>query len=152
LPFSTSSPSFILSGFLTALIVGGCSALPTLKSDPPFGRSDWIEFQNSHPVDGVNPALVVTIANQRNVPLWVRMEIDEIEGDNDCMNILKIEPNTSSLYSCPQVSLRAGKRFRAQAIVYKDPGNTDTVETINRLNELQVGADGRLELRGRPAD
>ena len=152
MPFPKRSSRILLVSLFAVALVFGCAAMPTLKFDPPFGRSDWVEFQNSHPVDGETPMLAVTIANQRDVPLWVRMEIDEIEGDDDCMNILKLEPKTSHPYACPQVSLRAGKRFRAQAIVYADSGNTKSVESINRLIELRIGTNGQLELIGRAAD
>jgi len=137
--------------FLASVFVG-CSALPTLRFDPPFGRSDWVEFQDSRVVAGSISALAVTISNRRNVPLWIRMEIDEIDGDNDCMNILKLEPETKVPYSCPQASLGAGRRFRVQATVYKDSGNTKVVESINRLIEVRLAASGQLELLGRPAD
>lgn len=80
------------------------------------------------------------------------MEIDEIEGDNDCMNILKLEAKTKVPYSCRQVSLEPGRHFRVQATVYKDSGNTKVVESINRLIEVRLAASGQLELVGRPAD
>jgi len=152
MPIPTDTKQILRLGLLAAFVALGCGGLPTLKFDPPFGRSDWIEFKNSHLIDGPPPALAVTISNRRNVPLWVRMEIDELEGGDDCMNIFKLEPKKSFPYFCAQTSLTAGKRFRVQAIVYKDAGNTRIAESIHRLIELQRGAYGRLELVGRPVD
>jgi hypothetical protein len=139
-------------GLLAALVVLGCSGWPTLKFDPAFGRSDWIEFRDSHPIDDPTLALAVTIVNRKSVPLWVRMEIDQIEGGDDCVNTFKLQPKTSLPYFCAQTSLRPGKRFRVQATVYKDAGNTKIAESINRLVDLERGDSGNLELVGRPAD
>ena len=152
MPFPTELRRNVCLGLLAAIAVLGCSRLPTLRFNAPFGRSDWIEFKDSHLIDGPTPALAVTISNRKNVPLWVRLEIDELGGGDDCMNIFKLEPKTSRPYTCVQTFLSAGKRFRVQAIVYRDAGNTRTAESINRLIELQPGADGQLELLGRPAD
>lgn len=152
MPIPTDTKQILRLGLLAAFVALGCGGLPTLEFDPPFGRSDWIEFENSHLIDGPPPALAVTISNRRNVPLWVRMEIDELEGGDDCMNIFRLEPKKSFPYFCAQTSLAAGKRFRVQAIVYKDAGNTRIAESIHRLIELQRGAYGRLELVGRPVD
>ena len=80
------------------------------------------------------------------------MEIDEIEGGDDCVNTFKLESKTSYPYVCPQTSLRPGKHFRVQAIVYRDAGNTKIAETINRLVALERGESGELELVGRPAN
>ncbi len=152
MPISTDTKQILRLGLLAAFVALGCGGLPTLKFDPLFGRSDWIEFKDSHLIDGPPPALAVTISNRKNVPLWVRMEIDELEGGDDCMNIFRLEPKKSLPYFCAQTSLTAGKRFRVQAIVYKDAGNTRIAESIHRLIELQRGAYGRLELVGRPVD
>ncbi len=148
----TDTQRILCFGLLAAFVALGCSRLPTLKFNPPFGRSDWIEFKDAHLVDGPTLALAVTISNRKKIPLWVRMEIDELNGGDDCVNLFKLDPNTTFPYFCVQRSLRAGKRFRVQAIVYRDAGNTKIAESINRLIELQYGAGGQLELVGRPPD
>ncbi len=154
MPIPTETKGMLCLGFLAAFFAVGCSwlSLPTLSFDPAFGRSDWIEFKDSHLIDGPTPALATTISNRKNVPLWVRLEIDELEGGDDCVNIIKLDPKTSLAYFCAQTSLREGKRFRVQAIVYRDSGNTKIAESINRLIDLRRGTDGELELVGRPAN
>jgi len=94
----------------------------------------------------------VAVSNPKKVPLWVRVEIDQLEGDDDCMATFKLEPRMSHLYTCPQTFVAAGKRFRAEAIVYRDSGNTEIAETIRRLIELKRGPKGQLLLIGRPAN
>ncbi len=155
LPIPTDSKRILCLGLLAALVVLGCSRLPrlpTLSFEPPFGRSNWIEFRDARVLDSPTPALTVTISNRKNIPLWIRMEIDELGGEDDCMNVFKLEAESSRAYVCAQTFLSVGKRFRVQAVVYKDVGNTKTVESINRLIELQRDADGELELVGRAAD
>lgn len=155
LPIPTDSKRILYLGLFAALVVFGCSRLPrlpTLSFDPAFGRSNWVEFRDARVIDDPTPALTVTISNRKNVPLWIRMEIDELEGEDDCMNVFKLEAKSSHPYLCAQTFIRAGKRFRVQAVIYKDVGNTKTVESINRLIELQRDADGELELVGRAAD
>jgi len=132
------------------LMVVGCSRLPTVTFDPPFGRSDWIELADSRVIEGARPALAVTISNPKKIPLWVRMEIDEIEGADDCMSTFKLAPKMSHLYVCPQDLVTPGKSFRAEAVVYKDAGNAKAIETIRRLVEIQEGPNGQLTLVGRP--
>jgi len=140
-------------GLFASLVALGCSGLPTLKFDPIFGRSDWIEFKDSHLVtEGPTLALGVTISNRKGVPLWVRMEIDEIEGGDDCVNTFRLQPKSDHPYFCVQTSLRAGKRFRVQAVVYRDAGNTKIAESIHRSIDLELGEDGQLEIVGRPAN
>jgi hypothetical protein len=153
-PFPTDSIRiFCLCVCLPAiLVVVGCSRLPSVKLNPPFGRSDWIYIGDSHVIEEGRPALTVTISNSKKVPLWVRMEIDEIDGDDDCWNTFKLEPGMSHLYYCTQTKVLPGKRYRVEAIVYKNAGNTQLAESIRRLVELQLGPDGKLEIFGRPAD
>ncbi len=139
-------------GILAALILFGCSGLPTLKFTPPFGRSDWVELRDSHVVDGDTPAIAVTIKNRKKKPIWVRMLIDEIEGGNDCQNVFKLNEQESFFFSCPQTSITVGTRYRAELIVFRDMGNTKIAERINRIVTLQWNDDGGLVLVGRPAD
>jgi len=153
LPIRKNAKRLRYIGLFALLVALGCSGLPTLKFDPIFGRSDWIEFKDSHLVtESPTLALGVTISNRKGVPLWVRMEIDEIEGGDDCVNTFRLQPKTDHPYFCVQTSLRAGKRFRVQAVVYRDAGNTKIAESIHRLIDLERGEDGQLVLIGRPAD
>lgn|GEM_PF-3492020 len=152
MPFSIDARHTLCLCFAVTLVVVGCSRLPTVRLDPPFGRSDWIELSDSRVIEGARPALVVTISNPKKIPLWIRMEIDEIDGRDDCMASFKLAPKMSHLYSCGQDDVSVGKRFRAEAIVYKDAGNTKATETIRRLVEIQKGPNGELILVGRPPE
>lgn len=80
------------------------------------------------------------------------MEIDDLAGADDCMDTFKLEPGASELYTCAQTVVKAGKRFRASMIVYKDAGNTNTVESIRRIIELQRGPNGKLIVVGQSAN
>ncbi len=135
-----------------SLVVLGCSWLPTIKFTPPFGRSDWVELKDSHVVDGDRPAIAVTITNRKKTPIWVRMLIDEIEGGDDCENAFKLGVGESFFYSCPQDSVHAHMQYRAELIVFKDMGNTQMAERINRVVTVEQRENGELTLRGRPAD
>jgi hypothetical protein len=138
--------------FVAASVVFGCRSLPSVEFSPPFGRSNWVSLEDAQVIDGARPALAVTIANERDRPIWIRMEIDEIEGWNDCTNSFRLDPQTSHRYSCPQTSIAAGTRFRAELLVFRDRGNTQAAERIRRLIEVKRNERGDLMLEGRPSD
>ena len=138
------------AGLLGTAIASGCSGLPTLRFNSPFGSSNWIELRDSVVVGAPSPALAVTIVNQRDVKLSVRIEIDEIAGANDCINSIPLDPGQQFRYACPQKFVAAGKRYRAEIQVYKDLGGTKVAEHIRRIVDIEKGADGGLILVGRP--
>ena len=127
-------------------------SLPSVEFRSPFGQSNWVQILDARVFEGDTPSLTVTIANLKKKPIWVRMEIEEIDGWNDCMNSFKLDQGASHRYVCPQTSVAVGNRYRAELLVYKDQGNTQTTERIRRLIELIRNESGALELIGRPAE
>ena len=142
----------LLASILTALVVFGCSWMPTVKFTPPFGRSDWVELKDPHVVEGDTPALAVTVTNRKKKPIWVRMLIDEIEGGNDCQNLFKLDVQESFLFSCPQSSVLARTQYLVELLVFRDMGNTKLAERLNRIVTIEQNENGELVLTGRPAD
>lgn len=123
-----------------------------VRFDLPFGHSDWITWQDVHVVEGAEPAFVVTVLSQKDRPIWVRFLIDEIEGDNDCADEFRLDPDSRYVYHCPQARLQKGTEYRADITVFKDFGNTDVAEQIDRLVTLEVTDGGDFALSGRPVD
>ena len=136
------------------VLVGlACSKpLPSVKMSSPFGYSNWVKLQDAHVAQGPRPSLGVTITNQKRNPIWVRMVIDELEGRNDCANSFKLLPGLAYEYVCPQASVNAGNRYRAELVVFKDQGNTKPTERLHRIILLKEGAGGNLVLEGRDAE
>jgi hypothetical protein len=141
-----------LAALLLAFIVCGCSRLPSVRLDSPFGRSGWVETRDARVEMGPPPAMLVTVTNQKEENLSLRISIDEIEGADDCLNSIELSPRQSVLYRCNQRTVSAGKRFHAEIIVYRDIGQTRVAERIRRFIELREGEDGDLVLVGRAAD
>ena len=146
--------SSVLSvALLTVATLAGCSwlsGLPTLRFDSPFGETDWIELRDATVVIEPSPALAVTLVNQKDVNLSVRFEIDEIEGSSDCANSFRLSAGQKFWYSCPQPFVAAGRRYRVDIQVYKDLGQTKLAERIQRLIQIETGANGALVLVGQP--
>ena len=147
-----SSALLLGAALLAATLVSGCSKLPTLRFDPPFGASNWVAFQDAVVVEGFSSAISVTIVNLKDQEILVRIEIDEIEGGGDCANSLRLGPIEKLGYSCPQPLIRQGNRYRVDARVYKDWGETKVAERIRRIITIETGEDGGLILVGRPMD
>jgi hypothetical protein len=135
-----------------AFLVCGCSRLPSVRLDSPFGRSGWVETHDAHVEMGPPPAMIVTVTSQKDENLSLRISIDEIEGADDCLNSIELSPRQSVLYRCSQRSVKAGKRFHAEIVVYRDVGQTRVAERIRRLIDIQEGEGGELILVGRSAD
>lgn len=136
---------------LALIMLGaGCSRLPTIRFDPPFGRSDWVKLSNSGVIEEPTPALRVDIANDTGATLWARIRIDDIVGTDDCLSVLRLESKRSQEFRCPQRSLEAGKQFQAEIIVYRDVGQTRIAERIRRIVEVRRDEKGTLQLVGRP--
>ncbi|MBW1882212.1 MAG: hypothetical protein JRJ58_01695 [Deltaproteobacteria bacterium] len=127
-------------------------SLPSVEFSSPFGQSNWVELLDARVIEGATPALAVTVANLKKKPVWVRVEVEEIDGGNSCMNSFKLDPGTSHRYACRQTSISVGNRYRAELVVYKDQGNTQVSERIRRLIVVRRSESGALELDGRPAD
>jgi hypothetical protein len=142
--------SFIL--LLVVMLAAGCSKLPSVSFDSPFGQSNWVELQDSEVVAGFSPALQVTIVNLKDDVLSVRFIIDQIEGRDDCQNSFRLNPRQSIRYSCAQLYVAEGKQFRAEVQVYRDWGQTKLAERIRRNIEIEKAAGGKLVLVGRPVD
>jgi hypothetical protein len=140
------------TALLSASMGSGCFNLPTLRFDPPFGSSNWVEFQDSVVITGFSPGLGATIVNLKNKKISVRVEIDEIEGGGDCANSLSFGPLEKLGYLCPQPLVRVGNRYRVDVRVYKDWGETKTVERLQRAITIEKDNDGGLILVGRPLD
>lgn len=137
---------------LSILLLGGCSWLSRFSvSPPPFGRSDWIRLEDAGVVTDPAPALAVTLINRRNRRLWIRMNIDELGGRNDCTNAIVLEPEGRHRYVCPQASVTAGTRYRSEVRVFTDRGATRIVEETLRHVQILEDAEGELVLAGRPA-
>ena len=139
---------------LMILVAIGCSreSLPSVEFRSPFGFSRWVELRDAGVIEGARPALTVTVANLKKNPIWVRVDVEEIGGWNDCLNSFKLNPGASHRYVCPQTSLSVGNRYRAEIIVFKDRGNTKATERIRRLIDVKRSQSGALVLDGRPAD
>jgi len=149
--FAWLARAFLLVGVFGVLGVVGCSGLPTVRFTPPFGRSDWIGLADAEVVVEPSPALAVTFTNERARRLWIRIEIDEIEGRNDCTNSFVLEPDQSHRYSCPQLSVAERTRYRAEILVFSDRANKRQLERLRRRLEILRDDEGRLVLAGRPA-
>ena len=149
---SSKIASVLSAVLLTALISPGCSKLPSVHLDSPFGKSNWVELHDARVVTDPAPALAVTVVNLTDKQLSVRVVIDEIEGRDDCQNSFRLISEQSVDYSCEQIFVAEGKRFRAEILVYKDWGQTKLAERIRRLIEIETGEDGGLVLVGRPVD
>ncbi len=132
--------------------VTGCSKLPSVRFDSPFGPSDWVEVQDPSVVPGPFPALAFSVVNLKDQVLSVQVEIDQIDGDGDCENDFRLEPRGTFRYSCPQRSVAAGQRYRGDLRVYKDWGDTKLAEHRHRLLEILAGEEAELILVGRPAE
>lgn len=128
----------------------GCFKLPSVRFDSPFGQSNWVVFEDSIVVGPPTPALAGNFVNQKGSSIAVRIEVDEIEGGDDCANSISLAARETKPYVCPQSFVAEGKRYRIDVRVYKDLGETNLVERIQRIAELQVGEDGQLVLVGRP--
>jgi hypothetical protein len=126
--------------------LSGCSKLPSVQFDSPFGRTDWVELQDAVVVTGSSPALAVTVVNQKDVNLSLRVEIDEIDGRGDCANSFRLGPDQKFWYSCPQPAVKAGARYRTNIRVYKDWGQTKLAERIQGIVKIEAGPDGSLRL------
>jgi hypothetical protein len=137
---------------LLALLAVGCFKLPTVRFEPPFGRSEWVILRDAGIVESPTPAIKVEIVSRTKAPLWVRVLIDDIEGTDDCQNSFRLEAKRSRRYTCPQRVVAAGKRFRAEIIVYRDQGQTKIAERIRRFVDVEADEEGALILVGRPMD
>ncbi len=139
---------------LMILVASGCGgkSLPSVEFRSPFGHSNWVELRDAGVIEGATPYLAVTVLNRKKKPIWVRVQVDEMEGWNDCLNSFKLNPGASHRYVCPQTSVSVGNRYRAELTVFKDMGNTRATERIRRLIEVKRSPSGALELDGRPAD
>jgi hypothetical protein len=139
---------------LACVVASGCrrGRLPTIRFTSPFGHSNWVGLEDARVIDGDAQSLAVTVSNRKSHPIWVRFEIDQLEGWNDCANSFKLIPGASHLYICPQTSISVGNRYRAELVVYKDLGNTKPTERITRSIEIHRDESGALVLDGRPAD
>jgi hypothetical protein len=126
-----------------------CHKLPSVRVDLPFGRSDWIELRDARVVSSPSPAIGVTLVNPRDEALSVRVVIDALEGADDCENSLRLAPDQSVAYACPQRAVAAGRRFRAEIDVFRDLGQTRVVERIRRRIEIVETPSGELTLVGR---
>ena len=146
------SALLLSAALLSASMGSGCFNLPTLRFDPPFGNSNWVEFQDSVVITGFSPGLGATIVNLKNKKISVRVEVDEIEGGGDCANSLSFGPLEKLGYLCPQSLVRLGNRYRVDVRVFKDWGETKVVERLQRIITIEKGKDGRLILVGRPLD
>jgi hypothetical protein len=136
---------------LVVLMSFGCRRLPSIKFESPFGHSNWVGIEGARVVEGSAPAIAVTISNRKNHPIWVRIEIEVIDGWNDCANSFKLTPGASHQYVCPQTAISAGTRYRAALVVYKDRGNTKPTEQLHRLIDVKEAENGSLVLEGRDA-
>lgn len=147
----------VLVSFLSVLLlalasVPGCSKLPSVRFDSPFGQSDWVEVQDPTVVPGPFPALSFSVVNLKDQVVSVHVEIDQIDGEGDCANIFRLEVGRTFRYSCPQRSVAAGQRYRGELRVYKDWGDTKLAERRRRILEIQADAGNELILVGRPAE
>jgi hypothetical protein len=140
----------LLSGGVVLL---ACSSvpLPTLRFDSPFG-GDWVAFRDGIVVESPRPAVAGNFVNLRKREISVRVELDDIEGDDDCASSFRLGPEQTRPYACPQSAVAEGKRFRVEVRVYTDLGETDVAERIHRIVELRRDEEGRLVLVGRPLD
>jgi hypothetical protein len=142
---------FSLLALLAIAGVTGCSKLPSVRFDSPFGQSEWVEVQSPSIVTGPFPALTFSVVNMRDRVLSVQVEIDQIEGDGDCENSFRLEPGRTFQYTCPQRSVAVGQRYRGDLRVYEDWGDTKLAEHRHRILEIQADEQGGLMLVGRPA-
>jgi len=142
----------LIAAVLAVSSLAACFKLPSVRFDSPFGQSNWVVFEDSIVVGPPTPALAGNFVNQKGSSIVVRIEVDEIEGGDDCANSISLAAKETKPYACPQSFVAAGKRFRIDVRVYKDLGGTDLVERIQRHAELQVGEDGELVLVGRPLE
>ncbi len=129
----------------------GCSWIRRFHFTSPFGRSDWVRLEGARVVEDPAPALTVNIVNRHDRRLWIRMEVDEVGGYNDCTNSMILERLGSHRYACPQATVEAGRKYRSEIRVFTDRGHTRSVERIRREIEILAGEDGELILQGRPA-
>jgi len=134
------------------LFAAGCFKLPTVRFEPPFGRSDWVVLQDARIDGSPAPAIRAEVVSQTDATLWIRVLIDDIEGTDDCQNSFRLDAKRSRQYSCPQRVVEVGKRFRAEIIVYKDQGQTKIAERIRRIVVVEVDEEGAFVLVGRPMD
>ena len=104
------------------LVSGGCGWMPAVYVESPFGRSGYIELKDAAVLTEPSPRIAVTIVNQKGSSLSVSIEIDEVEGSDDCRNTVRLRANESHRYVCPQRAVFAGKRFNAEIVVYRDLG------------------------------
>lgn len=133
--------------------LSGCSSvpLPTLRFDSPFG-GEWVAFRDGLVVESPRPALAGNFVNLRKREISVRVEIDEIDGADDCATSFGLGPEQTRPFACPQSSVAEGKRFRVEVRVYTDLGDTDLAERIHRIVEIERDDAGRLVLVGRAPD
>jgi hypothetical protein len=141
----------LLTVLVTFVGIGCTKRLPTVRMTSPFGHSNWIELLDSRVIEGPQPALAVTMKNQKKKPIFVRMVIDELDGRSDCANSIKLLPGVEYPYVCPQASVSAGNRYRAELVVFRDQGNTKPTERLHRLIVLKADENGNLVLDGAPA-
>jgi hypothetical protein len=138
----------LLLTLVVTLALAGCIRLPTLRFNSPFGETNWVALTQSQVLEKPSPAFVVTVTNQKNQPLWVRFLIDEIDGANDCADVFQLDPESSYTYRCPQATLKEGAGYRAELTVFKDFGNTEVAERLNRIVLLRMDEEGGYTLIG----
>jgi hypothetical protein len=137
-----------------AVLVAGCSSLPlpSIRFDPPFGGGDWVEAQDSTVIRKPSAALAANFLNLRDQEISVRIEIDQVDGGNDCMDIFRLGPKEKTGYFCRQASLSENAEYRFDLRVYDDLGDTNLVEHIQRMITLESNEQGVLVMVGRPMD
>jgi len=152
LTFRPHARRILRAGLLGMLLAPGCKTFPTLEVELPFGHTGWIEIAEVRVVEGAAPALAATFIARKDQPVWVRLTIDGVDDERGCEDEFQLDPYTRYPFRCPQVSLAAGMRYRAELVVYKDIGDTHIAERIRRHLEILASEGGGLELAGRPAD
>jgi hypothetical protein len=144
--------SLFLAALFAALILCACSGFPSVRFASPFGNGRWIEFRDGVVVGPPTPAIAGNFVNLSDERLGLRVEIDAIEEDDDCADSFVLGPRETRPYACAQKSVAQRKRYRVDVRVYKDLGDTDLVERVQRVVELEKGGEGELVLVGRPLE
>jgi hypothetical protein len=142
----------LMSAALAMLGSLSCFNLPTVRFDPPFGYGNWVQFEDAIVVGPPTPAIAGNFVNLKDSDIAVRIEIDEIAGGDDCANSFGFGPKEKRPYACPQSFVAEGKRYRVDVRVYKDRGETNLAERIQRIVTIETGEDGELILVGRPLE
>ena len=97
------------------------------------------------------PELGLTLVNNSERTLWVRVRFRTPDGLHDCLLTKELDAKVKGAYICPQPSIRADMDYPVQIVVFGDIVQAEVLDRLNtrfRFDREDVRAVGGKEPSG----